>query len=175
MKLFVGNPTAHKAIFGFRMPETGRVVQVEIQQGGQELIGDFDTPIMDEILKQNEIYGLADAATVGKRTKGVAPRTLIYSLGKPIPQNRLTDAVDAVDEALVEEGEEMRKAVAIAADQAISGALQEQLGPGGARMKSTTIEVREDPRPDRDPIGRDETVQVVHDPALAEKKGARRK
>lgn len=158
MKLFVGNPTARRAVFNYRMPETGKLVEKPIAPGEQEFICDYETHVLDEILHLHiETYGMVEAKNFAKR----GADALIFQFDRPIPMGRLGDAVEQQDEVLTQRGEEQQKLAAVVADKAIESALKETPGLN-AKMKKTTVEVEEEKRQDRDPMMGEKAIAVDH-------------
>lgn len=179
MNLFIGNPTKQIQEFAYRIPGNSGVLRQIIPIGGQiKISAELNRPEVDGIIAQHARYGMKSIDEVDRAKPLVA---LIYSVDKPIPSGRLTQAMAHNDDVLRQNGEEMRKEIAVAANNQIENQLAEIGNDNGQDMTLRGFEtsVVEDVRSGQTRVeGQEqfaEGVRVTRGPAAPAKPGGRGK
>ena len=114
--------------------------------GQQEKLSlDLDTSDIDYILSQHAKYGLVAANEISRHHSFCG---ICYSIDKPIPAQQLEDWMRHNMGELQKVGVELRKQAAVANNNMIEQALEEQGAPGRLRNYETTIEEVEPQGPD---------------------------
>jgi hypothetical protein len=159
--LYVANVTKQIVQFAYRVPERQGVVIQPIPIGGQVRItplggkDDLSTPEIDAIIDQHRKYGLVPVEEVDNSKNPF--HGMFYSVGKPISVERLHKAMKRTEEALEEQGKQMRQEAAIAVNNQIENTIGENL----KRLEMSITE--EEPRggypEDHEPLG--EGVRVM--------------
>lgn len=143
MDLYVANLTQQNQDFTYRLPEAPANRSQLIQPGTQiRISGDLDTQAIDAIIKQHAIYGLVDVAKVRDIR---AFSGLCYSIGKAVPATAIMLGLERNNAALQERGKKMREEAAIATNQFIEDAVQQNARNGlNAQMAQLEMSVQED-------------------------------
>ena len=159
--LYVANVTKQIIQFAYRVPERQGVVVQPIPIGGQIRItpvngkDDLSTVEIDAIVDRHRKYGLVPLDEVDSSKTQF--HGMFYSVGKPISVERLHKAMQRTEEALEEQGKNIRREAAIAVNNQIEGTIGENL----KRLEMSITE--EEPRggypEDHAPLG--EGVRVM--------------
>lgn len=125
MKMYVANATRQVEDFVYRIPGDNKARRQTIHPGQQvELSGDLTTDEADAVIEHHGVYGMTAATELGS-AKGKVVR-LIYSLDKPVPANRIEQAMRANVDVLVVEGKEMRERAAVIVPEAINHEIRDR-------------------------------------------------
>jgi hypothetical protein len=143
MKLFIANTTKHNQELLYRVPEMNRVFQQKIKPGEQVLIyQDSPKDVLEYILWQHTNTPKPFCIPEDEAAKHKGFVGLIYSFDKPIRSDKIEGQFEKNDEALVEEGAELRKQSAAAMSQTIDGQAAEM----GANVSDFEMSVTEQSR-----------------------------
>lgn len=135
-KLFVANTTVQFRDFMALLPENNRMLRQKIRPGQQMVVFDGTMGEIEQIIQQNEIYGLTREEDV-KRAKGFVG--MIYQIDKPIGKSSLGIAGEGNHNALIEFGTETRENVANYAQASIANMMRQ----AGEESKSMEIEIKD--------------------------------
>jgi hypothetical protein len=142
MMLFIGNATKQNVVFAYRVPEQSGVRAQNIPIGGQVRIsGDLSSTDIDSIIAQHRPYGLVDAREVDRDKEF---HGLCYSIGSPVTVAKIGLAIQHNTSVLVERGQEMRKAAAVAVQGRIEHDLAETPGMESTNMRQLDVSVVEE-------------------------------
>jgi hypothetical protein len=143
LDLYVGNVTTQNHIFLYRLSEDTKIVERPIPAGKQIKIECDSRDLMDGIIKQHAKYGLMDSNEVTrvKRFHG-----LCYSIGKPIPADKLNYFREHNNGELADQGRELRRLAAIAGSELMETALLENDRP--ERVDRFDLFIQEDRQDD---------------------------
>lgn len=162
MRLFVANPTKQHLVFHYRKPESKNVLAVHIAAGSQEQIEDdrLTQAEIDEIVRQNEIYGLVPLSSVGKSTRGGAnvPH-MVFSIGQPITLTKIYEALEAQDDRMRRLGDETR----INTAAGLQSALEQSTGAEVRVLETEVIQIDENGKPMEGPGAINNGVTVSKD------------
>lgn len=151
-KVYVANASQQIQDFQVRLPEKTEPHRQLIHIGGQiVLAGDLNPMEVDAVKDQHERYGMIHVDQVG-RVSWFAP--LIYSLDRPVREDRIAEQLEANRQVLVERGRKIRQDAAIAVNGRIEAQLSEDRSD--SRLNQLEMSVVEE---DRDP--RDESPEVA--------------
>ena len=118
MRLYVANLGRQAVDFIYRLPETPSPRMQQIAIGSQILIsGTLTPPEVESIVEQHRKYGLV---AVNELDGARGRVTLCYSVDKPVPVNALQLGILKNTAALKDEGEQIRRDLAIAVQQQIT-------------------------------------------------------
>jgi len=173
-KLYVANATRQNVEFTYRLPEMPGVKMQPIPIGGQICVtGDHMLPEqVDSILAQYEKYGLVTVEQMEKSNRKFSG--LCYSLDKPVSIDRLRKAMDRNVEELTDRGKQIRKEMAIAANNMIEDDLRENNRPDGLTNLEMTIEEEASKSGDRGTPLVNEGLRVTRTPEGAAPKPLKR-
>jgi hypothetical protein len=163
MELYVANVTKQVVQFAYRALERSGVVIQPIPIGGQIRIApagsrtDLSTPEIDYIIDQHRKYGLIDVNEIDSSKTPF--HGMCYSIGKPISVDKLYRAMKRNEDALEEQGKQIRKEAAIAVNNQIENTIGENLKQ--LEMSITEEEPRGGYPDDRNPLG--EGVRVLRE------------
>ena len=138
MDLFIGNASRQTFLFAYRVPETTSLRTQPIAPGTQEKIsGDLSPEQIDAILAQHAKYGLISEAEIDRAR---AFHGTCYSIGKRITNTKLAYLMNKNLDQLVLQGEEIRKANAIAQNLNFERALTESGRPERVAALDLTVQ-----------------------------------
>lgn len=132
MKLFIANTSKQAYRFSFRMPETGRIIELPVAIGGQILALDADKAVIDAAIEHHAIYGMKSVQEA-RSAQGFVGQ--VYSVDKEISGDLIATNFIDNDAALTEAAEIQRKIEAAAIAGSMSGA--------GVEAKTVTVETSE--------------------------------
>ncbi len=112
MKLYVANLNRQVQDFVFRIPEAGKLQSVIIPIGGQAVVWDGTTEVLNGILDQHAAYGVVSVREA-KRLKVAC--ALCYQFDKPVPIDTVLDCIQQNAAKVTETAAEQRKISAIVA------------------------------------------------------------
>lgn len=135
MDLYIANTTPRIHHLHYRIPEGPRVLDRSISPGSQVKLS-HSADEVDYIIRQLSPYGLIPVKEIG-RNKDFSG--LCYTIDKPVDVDAIRNGLDETDTAAIEKALEMRKANAIAADDAMEKVSRQ----GGAQINNLEIEVTE--------------------------------
>lgn len=136
MKMYIANCKMQTFDFQYRMLETGALRMRQIEPGQQiEMSEDMSQPEIDHIVKQHARYGLVDAREI----KRGQPLGLVYSIGRKMDVDSIRKGIAMVEHNLERQGEENRRAAAVAIDQNIKRDAERS----GFKIAETNIEIEE--------------------------------
>ena len=177
-KLFIGNATRQNYQFSFREagPDgrpSGQLRTIPIMPGTQIAVpGDRDERQIDAILKQHAKYGIIAEAEIDR---GRVFHGTCYSIGKPISAARLIYLMEGNVADLVRQGEETRRASAVAQNSLINDALTERCGQPIDQLDLTVQQENEDPKNAVPQMSEGITVALNPDAAPLSGQGRRRR
>ena len=135
-KLYVANTTVQFRDFMATLPETGRLIRQKIRPGHQSVVYEGPMGDIDQIIRQNEIYGL----TKEEHVKGAKYFVgMVYQVDKQISTAAFGLADEQNHRALIEFGTETRENVANYAQASILNTMQQ----AGEESKSMEIEIKD--------------------------------
>lgn len=149
--LFIGNATRHVFQFEFRAPvatpgASGLPLRSHRIEPGtfMQIPGDWSPEEADSIIKQHVQYGIVRDSEID-RTRDF--RGIVYSLDKPITQARLLYLMDHNMGQLVIQGQEIRRANAVAQSELVQQSLIQNGRTERVETYDMTIQQeQEDPR-----------------------------
>lgn len=127
MRMYVANATAFRHVFFYTMPEQKKARQQPIPPGGQIVLsGDLTPEEVNHIVKTHEKYGLVNAYDgVGSKSQKKF-HGFCYSIDKPITSARIEALMRGNTGVLDSQGREIRKEMAVVANQRVMDALDPQ-------------------------------------------------
>lgn len=126
--MFIGNATKQIQDFVYRLAENPSTMRQTIPIGGQvQISGDLNMPQIDTIIAQHARYGMRKSDELDRTKPFVG---LLYSIDRPIPAMRLTQAMEHNDNVLTQRGEETREQIAVASSNAIENKLEDDRNNG---------------------------------------------
>ena len=142
VRLYIGNATKQNQEFVYRLPEQSgaRVQTIPIGQQVQ-ITGELSSQEIDAIVSQHRKYGLTEATAIDSADVYTG---IVYSVGKPIPADKLTRAMIHNTRVLQARGKEIRRDAALAENQLAEGDV-----PG--RLNKLEMSIQEENHDDRDP------------------------
>lgn len=135
-QLYVANTTVQFRDFVAILPESGNMLRQKIRPGHQAMVYDGPDYVIDNIIKQNEVYGLKREEEVKRSRQFVG---MVYQLDRPIKKETLGVADNSNHAALIEFGSEVRENVANYAQASIMNTMRET----GEESKSMQIEIKD--------------------------------
>lgn len=164
MKLYVLNTTPQRINFTFRVPEQKGTRFVGIGPGQQELVYDGMQSEVRSIIDQHTRYGLIEDTDVRSHRRGYVG--MIFATDRPVNIEHAKLAERQNHTALVERGDDLRRASAISAAEVLSKRV-ENSGFSPSLVQDTMVGTRgEDDR--GDPV-------VVNEEITVSAKGSRSK
>jgi hypothetical protein len=140
-ELFIGNATKQVLHFPYRVPERKGVIVQQIPIGGQIKITPYGTntdlslPDIDAILHQHAKYGMVNVTDLDTTKE---PFTgICYSIGKPIPVNKLLAALEKDEIRLEQLGVDMRQQAAVA----VNNQIEERIGAPLRGLEMSVAEI----------------------------------
>jgi len=121
-ELYVGNVSKQIQQFAYRALEKSGIIIQTVPIGGQVRVApngpnvDLTTPEIDYIINQHRMYGLVSVDEIKARGKLSG---LVYSIGKPISEDKLRRAIVKLEDELDERGRELRKEAALSVNSQI--------------------------------------------------------
>lgn len=123
MDLYVANLTRQHQNFSFRMPGSGKLMQIPIRIGEQaRVLRDESQIIITKIVEQHEPYGMIPVSEINRAKPFVG---LCYSVDKKINVDAIMAGLEHNTEVLVDRGREIRRAAAVQTSNMIENALAE--------------------------------------------------
>lgn len=135
-KLYVANTTVQYRDFVALIPETTNMLRQKLRPGHQGLVYDGPMYIIENIIKQNEVYGLCKETDLAN-AKGFVG--MVYNIDRPVSKDTLGLADGQNHRALIELGVEVRENVANYAQASIQNTMRE----AGEEGKSMQIEIKD--------------------------------
>lgn len=144
MKLWVANTTKQNHHFTFRLPLRGDGFRAPLIKAGQQIcIDDHTSDEIKEIIRQNERYGLIDAAEFSRRGRKFVGR--IYSIDAPVQMDQMLQTFEGNDHALEEQARERQVLQGAAVQDAIAQNIHQRFGiDKEAARPDVTVETIED-------------------------------
>lgn len=139
-KLYVGNTSRQNIQFVARLPESGTILRKPIRPGTQEMVYEGELYVIEQIVKQNELYGLKKAEEV-TRTKSFTG--MAYRIDRPVTVENFMIADEKNHEILEERGAETRANAAIYAT-AVANAKAEMTGQTVTKSSVTIKDTSKD-------------------------------
>lgn len=174
MRLYIANPTKQHLIFNYRKPETRNTLSVQIAAGSQSQIEDdrLTKAQIDEIIAQNERYGLVPISQVGKSTRGgTEVPSMVFSIDKPIVVSKIFEALEAQDDMLRRRGDETRVNTAAG----LQRALEESTDAEVTVLETEVVQIDAQGKPMDDPNAVHNGVTVKREGAPSERPPTRRR
>lgn len=141
-KLYIGNTSRQHIQFIARLPESGKILRRPIAPGKQDMVYDGELYVIEEIIRQNELYGLKKAEEV-TRTKTFTG--MAYRIDRPITIENFMIADEKNYEILEDMGAETRAKAAIYAST-VANAKAEMTGQTVSKSSVTITDLsKEDP------------------------------
>jgi hypothetical protein len=143
-QLYVGNVSKQIHQFSYRALEKSGVITQPIQIGGQVRVApnghntDLTSQEIDYILAQHSIYGITPIDELDTNKNPFFG--LVYSIGKPIPAEKLSRAMRKQEDYLRNLGQKMRQEAALA----VNSQIEEQIGAPLRQLEMSIAE--EEPR-----------------------------
>jgi hypothetical protein len=133
--MFVGNVRKQHHVFHYRVSGRTNLTSQEIPIGQQiKLSGDLTPDDIEGVILQHQQYGFCDANNdIPKKFGGI-----LYSIGKPISEDKLRKAMIKFQQQMVEMGQEIRKQAAVSVSSQIDS---EIVGVDNPNMKLTNLEM----------------------------------
>lgn len=120
MKIYIANCTQQTQNFVYRVLGQPGVRQQMIDVGRQiKLSGDMAMEEIEYIVGQHTRYGMMRDTDVSGKRRGF--NGLVYAIDRPVSVDNMTLIVEFNREALIEQGQKLRKEAAVAVTQAIEG------------------------------------------------------
>lgn len=142
MHLYIGNASRQNVAFMYRVLESTGIRTQHIPIGSQvKISGDLSSDEIEYIVGQHRKYGLTPADEIDRKREFVGT---VYSVGKPIPYNKIMDAMNRNIFVLVERGKQIRQEAAIAEAVKIENDLVQTGRPESLSSFEATI-VEENP------------------------------
>lgn len=118
MRLWIANMLKQDLIFYYRLPESGRLYQQNIGMGQQIQVGgnNLSSKDVEAITDHATIYGACKADQID-RAKGMI--SMMWSEEHPVPLDKLKTVFERNHNHQVIIGKQLRKEMAIKADEAI--------------------------------------------------------
>lgn len=135
-KLYIANTTVQYRDFLAKLPESGRMIRQKIRPGHQAVVYDGSLYDIEQIIQQNEIYGLTKEEDVKGAKHFVG---MVYQVDKQISTAAFGLADEQNHRALIEFGTETRENVANYAQASILNTMQQ----AGENSKSMEIEIKD--------------------------------
>jgi len=133
--MFVGNVLNQNYIFHYRVSGRNGMTTQVISKGEQvKLSGDLTPDDMEGIILQHQPYGFIDASAPNLGKFG----GIIYSIGKPIPEDKMKRAYLKYQEQVHILGKEIRKEAAVSVSDQID---KDIIGEHNPAMKLTNLEM----------------------------------
>ena len=140
-KLYVANTSRQHAQFIARLPEHGTILRKPIRSGQQEMVYEGELYVIEQIIQQNELYGLKKAEEV-TRTKTFTG--MAYRIDRPIAVDNFMIADEKNHEILEDQGAETRANAAIYAT-AVANSKAEKTGQ---TLKKSSVTIRDNSKED---------------------------
>lgn len=138
MDLYIGNATRQTFQFAYRIPESTSLRTQPIAPGTQEKIsGDLSPEQVEAIIAQHAKYGLIKESDIDRAK---AFHGTCYSIGKRITNTNLAYLMNRNMSHLVVQGEQIRKANAIAQNTNFERALTESGRPERVATLDLTVQ-----------------------------------
>jgi hypothetical protein len=121
-ELYIGNATKHTHVFAYRALERLGVITQVIPTGGQirvspnGMTSDLNSLEIEYIVGQQRAYGLIPIEELDKTNPFYG---LIYSIGKPLSEEKLRRAIDKRENELRIMGQKIRQEAALAVNSQI--------------------------------------------------------
>lgn len=140
MRLYLANSTAQDFIANVRIPEVNGIVTQKVPAGGQIMFGNdgMNQPQVDEAIRQLRRYGLVGSNEISRHPQKKV--TLLFSIGKPVDRRVLIDTINGNKGVMRQEGDERRKAAAIAIDKRATEMAQMDGLPTHSMMETSVQE-----------------------------------
>ena len=117
MKFYVANCTQQIQDFTYRLPETNSIRAQRIEIGGQiALSGDLGTLDIEAVIQQHQKYGLVNMVEIDRTKPFIG---LCYSVDKPVPIDKIVNAMVHNVEVLKDRGRAHRQEAAIVINNTI--------------------------------------------------------
>lgn len=160
MRILVANTTKQVQSFHYRVPESDRLMVINIPIGQQVPIykANMSGPDADSIIEQLRAYGAVRTDEVDRAKPFVG---LCFSIDKEVKPETIERVVGHNDDVLTKRGEEIRKQAAIGINEALDG--------GRGDVSGVTVSMKEDVKLG-DP-GLNETIEVVKEGSAPRPRG----
>lgn len=136
--LYVGNTTKQHQDFTFRMPESDKLINLNIPAGTQiPALRDVSEEVANAVVDQHKRYGMVSQAEA-RKTKGFIG--MVYSFDKPVKLDTLQIAFTHNQEILTEKARENLKIVGAATKGALDQISKDGEGSGLPRVELEVVE-----------------------------------
>ena len=144
-QVYVANATKYVHNFTYNIRGRAGATVQSIPMGGQvELSGDLTPDDIEGIVLQQTPYGFCSLSEVESNTTLKKFSGIFYSIGKPIPAEKIRRAMERFTGKLVELGKEIRKEAAVALNNQITN---EIIGEDNTTMSLTNLEMTIEEQP----------------------------
>ena len=141
MKLYIANCTQQAQDFVYRTPEMPSARTQRIEIGSQtQISGDLSTPQIDAIIEQHRKYGLVRVEEIDRTKPFIGIRA---SIDKPVPIDKIREAVHHNNEVLQERGRQIRQEAAVV----VNNSWEEQTGNQLSKLEMSFVEEDKPGRP----------------------------
>lgn len=132
MRLYIANATKQVHDFIYRLPESPNAHKQQIEIGGQIVLAqELNSLDIDAVIEQHALYGLVKADEIDRAR---AFTGMCYSVDKPVSLPNIQKLFLVNHNALLERGQEIRKAAAVAVESQLQNNLGENAGLGAVEM-----------------------------------------
>lgn len=142
-RMYVANCTNQDHAFLYQLPENPATFLQDIGVGQQVVLAkDLSGPDIDAIVEHHARYGMISVDQVGKVRNRMFP--LVYSVGRSVPLQKMSDQIELNKAVLVERGKESRIQAAVQSNEYIERTMRDMQLPD--RIESLNMEIVEEHR-----------------------------